>query len=95
MENFKLSFVEGSNSRLPTNSKEVVITTYHLELFSEYGLRVSGLTIYPTSANEIINKEVTIFGEDYRIVGVLNTQTDLSKYDEIKETGNRSMTLGL
>lgn len=103
MQKLGLSFYAGSNSRLPETEDEVVITDYHFDILKEYGLKYyeegeneSSKTLEQVnSVSDVIGKRVKINynTEPMKIVGILDTKLDLSKYEKLKRISYENMTI--
>ena len=75
-----------STGKFPTESNEVAITKYHFDMLKDlsYRDRDNGQKVTIQSVNDILNKTIAIENNDFKIVGVLDTNLDTSKYEMLK-----------
>lgn len=71
--------------RIPQKDNEIVITKYMFDIFKEGGYRsISSTTKQDiNNTSDIINKTLSIGGESYKIVGIIDTHIDLSRYESM------------
>ncbi len=76
-----------ASGHLPENKNEIMITSYQLSIFNEYGYSDGSLAIDAgnVTKDNILNKEFF----DYKIVGVLETNFDDSAYTQLKNIGSQ------
>lgn len=76
------------NSRLPNNSGEIVITKYIYSMFKEFDFSYlennETKIIEIDDYNDILNKQIYVDGNVFTIVGILDTNFDLSHFNQLR-----------
>ena len=83
--------------RAPIADNEIVITKYIADSFVEFGFRESydtpnGNTSNINSPSDMINKNINFGGKTFKIVGILDTQFNVSRYSDLNN--NNKYDLG-
>ncbi len=76
-------------SRLPSSDDEIVITKYTYEIFKKGNFKgSSGTEIEINSISDIIGKEIEPeYNKKFKIVGVIDTNVNLDRYEKMNEEG--------
>lgn len=77
-----------SAGKIPTENNEIAITNYLFNLFKLTGLKDLGKEI--KTYDDIINFEILIKTKKYKIVGIINSNIDLSKFNSLKNVEQNS-----
>ena len=74
---------------IPSNNNEIVITKFLAESFVEANYREINSTdkVEINSPNDMLNKNLYLYGRNYKITGILDTNFDLSRYESISDGG--------
>lgn len=72
--------------RIPKSDDEIVITNYMLDIFKDGGYMINLITKADiTSAYNILNRTLRVGTKQYKIVGVIDTHIDLTRYEDMKK----------
>lgn len=83
---FNIDFL-GTSSRLPNTFDEIAITKHMYELFQKYGFREEGNTtkIAINNYDNLLNRELLINNKKYKIVGILDSKFNSTRFESLKE----------
>lgn len=89
------SIVAGRIPAYSLNDNEIMISRYLFEQFKSFGYRATTNSplIEVQSYDKILNKSLSINGKDYIIVGIIDTNFDFERYQDINN--NDTMDTGL
>jgi len=74
------------DSRLPNNDNEIVITKYSYDVFNKGNYKNnSSEEVQIDEVNDLLGKTIRLYNADFTIVGVIDTNCDLSRYSKMEE----------
>ncbi len=71
--------------RLPEEDNEICITSYIYDAFKTFGYLSGEELVKINNTEDLLNKDIYIGSNGYKVVGIIDTKLDLSRYDKLVE----------